>query len=153
MAEEPFFSNRLPVTATPKPEGVEKILPVSVSGKVVKGFGMIIDPLDNMERFHCGIDIAAPVGATVKAVQDGKVKQLGNDPVLGRFILPEHIPGDFSLYGGLSAAMVKAGQAIQTGQIIGIVGATGDIPGGGLHFELREKNKLVDPLTRIRLPN
>lgn len=153
MADEPFFSNRWPVTATPAPDRMEAVLPVPVSGKVVKGFGMVIDPLDNMERFHCGIDIAAPVGAAVKAVRDGKVKQLGNDPVLGRYVLLEHMPGSFSFYGGLSAAMVGQGQAVQAGQTIGTVGATGDIPGGGLHFELREKNSLVDPLTRLRISN
>jgi len=118
MAEEPFFSNRLPVTATPKPEGVEKILPVPVSGKVVKGFGMIIDPLDNMERFHCGIDIAASVGAAVKAVQDGKVKQLGNDPVLGRFILPEHIPGDFSFMAVCRLQWLKQGRPSRPGRLL-----------------------------------
>jgi murein DD-endopeptidase MepM/ murein hydrolase activator NlpD len=153
MADDSFFSNRQPVTASPAPDGMEAVFPVPVSGRVVKGFGMVIDPLDNMERFHCGVDIAAPVGAAVKAVREGKVKKLGNDPVLGRYILLEHVPGSFSFYGGLSAAMVGEGQAVQIGQTIGTVGATGDIPGGGLHFELREKNKLIDPLTRLRMPN
>jgi murein DD-endopeptidase MepM/ murein hydrolase activator NlpD len=147
-----------PLPSTPQPvispNGVTVApdsLQIPVSGKVVRGYGMVIDPVDNLERFHSGVDIAAPVGSPVKAVQDGTVQKLGDSPELGKFVLIEHAPGTFSFYGELARLTVDEGQAVQAGQVIGEVGATGDIPGGGLHFEYRENNKLVDPLTKLQL--
>jgi murein DD-endopeptidase MepM/ murein hydrolase activator NlpD len=126
-------------------------LPVPVSGKVVRGFGMVTDPIDNMERFHSGIDIAAPIGSAVRAVQSGVIKRLGDSSVFGTYILIEHGEGFFTLYGGLARATVGEGQQVPAGQVIGEVGTEGDIPGGGLHFELRENNKLIDPLTKLMI--
>jgi murein DD-endopeptidase MepM/ murein hydrolase activator NlpD len=150
----PMLSNPQPVLS-PAGQSIAAVnLPVPVSGKVVRGFGMVTDPLDNMERFHSGIDIAAPIGSAVKAVQAGVIKRLGESPELGTYILIEHTEGFFTLYGGLSRAMVEEGQQVPAGRIIGEVGAVGDVPGGGLHFELRENNKLIDPLTKLMInPN
>lgn len=149
--EWPFFSSPQPVLSRPHMSGTAGELPVPVSGKVIRGYGMVVDPIDNMERFHSGIDIAAPVGSAVRAVQDGKVKRMGDSPVLGRYVLLEHAQGSFTLYGELSRAMVGEGQSVQAGQIIGEVGTAGDITGGGLHFEIRENNKLIDPVTRLQI--
>ncbi|MCL6635401.1 MAG: M23 family metallopeptidase [Peptococcaceae bacterium] len=147
----PFFSSPRPVLSKQQKSDAAGGLPLPVSGKVVRGFGMVIDPVDNMERFHSGIDIAAPVGSPVRAVQNGTVKRMGDSPVLGRYVLIEHGPGSFSLYGELARATVGEGQTVQAGQVIGEVGNAGDITGGGLHFEIRENNKLVDPLTRLQI--
>ncbi|MDD4168826.1 MAG: M23 family metallopeptidase [Desulfotomaculaceae bacterium] len=125
-------------------------LPVPVSGEVIKRYGMVIDPVDNMERFHNGIDIAAPVGSPVRAVLDGKVKRLGDSRTLGKYVLLEHVQGCFTLYGRLSRYTVTDGQSVKAGHNIGEVGIASDIPGGVLHFELREDNKLVDPLIRLQ---
>ena len=76
---------------------------------------------------------------------------MGDNPVFGTYILIEHGEGFFTLYGGLSRTTVGEGQQVATGQIIGEVGAAGDVPGGGLHFELRENNKLIDPLTKLMI--
>ena len=127
-------------------------LPLPLSGKLVRGYGWTIDPLDNMERFHPGIDIAASPGSPVKAVLAGKVSRSGEDRTLGRFIQIDHGDGTFTLYAGLTNVMVAGGQAVKAGEIIGEVSAKGDVEGGGLHFEFREKNSLVDPLTKIQLP-
>jgi len=145
----PVFSSPRPVVTPPPKIASSSDLALPVSGKVVRGFGMVVDPIDNMERFHSGIDIAAPVGSAVKAVKEGKVARVGDSPVLGRYVLLEHQAGSFSLYGELARAVVTEGQTVSSGQVIGEVGTTGDISGGGLHFEIRENNKLVDPMTRL----
>ncbi|NPV73832.1 MAG: M23 family metallopeptidase [Pelotomaculum sp.] len=147
----PYFSYPQPVVSKPEKAGISGNLALPVSGKVIRGYGMVIDPIDNMERFHSGIDIAAPPGSPVKAVLDGKVKRMGDSPALGRFVLIEHSQGSYTLYGGLSRAVVGEGAPVQAGQIIGETGTAGDVTGGGLHFELRENNKLVDPLTRLQV--
>jgi len=149
--EWPIFNSPQPVISRPHTSGVASELPVPVSGKIIRSYGMVVDPIDSMERFHSGIDIAAPVGTAVRAVLDGKVKRMGDSPVMGKYVLLEHAQGSFTLYGELSRATVGEGQSVQAGQIIGEVGAVGDITGGGLHFEIRENNKLVDPLTRLQI--
>lgn len=147
----PLLSNPQPVISPNGLNATPDLLQIPVSGKVVRGYGMVADPLDNMERFHSGVDIAAPVGSPVVAVTGGTVQKLGDSPELGKYVLIEHEQGAFSFYGELARLTVEEGQVVQAGQVIGEVGAVGDIPDGGLHFELRENNKLVDPLTRLAL--
>lgn len=149
-ADWPFFSSPQPVVSRPNNNSAAGSLPIPVSGRVVRNFGMVVDPIDNLERFHSGIDIAAPVGSEVSAVQDGKVKRLGDSPVLGMYVLIDHGLGAYTLYGGLTRSAVVEGQDIKAGQTLGEVGNTGDVTGGGLHFELRENDKLVDPLSRLQ---
>ncbi|MHB1043640.1 MAG: M23 family metallopeptidase [Eubacteriales bacterium] len=146
----PAFTVSHPAVTRQQKSLIDTELPLPVSGKIVRGYGMVLDPLDDMERFHPGIDIAAPVGSAVKAVKDGRVTRVGDGAVLGKFVLLEHEQGSYTLYGELARAMVVEGQIVPAGQSIGEVGVTGDISGGGLHFEIRENNKLVDPLTRLR---
>ncbi len=125
---------------------------IPVSGKVVRPYGWTRDPLDNLERFHHGIDIAASPGTPVKAVLPGKVDKIGSSPHYGQYIKIDHGDGLFSLYAGLGGVRVKEGQAVKAGDVIAEVAKTGDVKDGGLHFELRENGVLVDPLGRIELP-
>jgi len=123
---------------------------IPLSGKVVRGFGWSADPIDGLERFHAGIDIQASPGAPVKAARGGKVARTGKDPSLGYFILLEHGEDVCTMYAGLAPPKPAPGENVSAGQVIGEVGPAGDVRGGGLHFELREKSKLVDPLTRLK---
>ncbi|WP_194174792.1 M23 family metallopeptidase [Desulfofundulus thermobenzoicus] len=134
-----------PVVAPPVPVDMQ----IPLSGKVVRGFGWSVDPLDNLERFHGGIDIAAPAGTPVQAARGGRVVKVAGDPVLGSYVLLDHGEGCYTLYGGLDRIQVTGGQQVASGQVLGRVGNKGDIPGGGLHFEMREKDKLIDPLSRL----
>jgi len=127
----------------------EQKLCVPVSGKVVREFGWVQSPLDDMERFHAGIDISAPKGATVVAALGGRVERIGTDRLLGRYILIAHGGGTYTLYGGVADPAVVEGQLVQAGEVIAVVDE-GDVPGGGLHFELREGGKLVNPLPRLQ---
>lgn len=150
-ADWPFFSSPQPVVSIVNNGPAAGSLPLPVSGKVVRNFGMVVDPIDNMERFHAGIDIAAQVGSEVRAVQDGQVKRVGDSPELGKYVLIDHGQGAYTLYGELARAVVSEGQDIKAGQTVGEVGNTGDVTGGSLHFELRENKKLVDPLSRLQI--
>ncbi|OAT85567.1 murein hydrolase activator EnvC family protein [Desulfotomaculum copahuensis] len=148
-----FNGDLIPRTSpaiSPSAGGGEWQLPVS--GKVVRGYGWSVDPLDNLERFHPGIDIAAPAGSPVKAVRDGKVSKEGKDASLGRYVLLDHGDGYYTLYAGLLAVKVTTGQKVDAGQELGTAGGPGDVAGGGVHFELREKGRLVDPLSKLPVP-
>ena len=125
-------------------------LPLPVSGKLMKNFGWINDDLDSMERYHAGIDIAAAEKASVQAVLDGIVKKIGKDGHLGEYVLLEHGNKVSTLYAQLQNVAVKEGDKVKAGQLIGEAGTVGDIKGTGLHFEIRENKKLVDPLKKLQ---
>lgn len=126
---------------------------IPVSGKVVRAFGWNRDPMDEMDRFHHGIDIAVNPGTAVKAVLPGKVLKIGSTAQYGRFILVDHGEGVFTLYAGVENIRVGEGQQVKAGDSLGEAARAGDIKGGGLHFELRENGSLVDPLTRVEIPS
>lgn len=128
----------------------EDDLCVPVSGTVVSQFGWTKSPVDGLERFNPGVVISAPAGTSVLAAQGGRVTRIDNDKVLGQYILIDHGGDTYTLYGGVADIMVVEGQTVQPGQAIAQVGK-GDVLDGALHFELREKGKLVDPLARLQL--
>jgi len=150
-ADWPFFSSPRPVVSMVNDGPPGGFLPLPVSGKVVRNFGLVVDPIDDMERFHAGIDIAAPPGSTVKAVQDGEVKKVADNPELGQYVLIDHGQGTFTLYGKLNDIEVREGGMIKAGETIGKVGSNGLVDEGCLHFELRENKRLVDPLSRLQI--
>lgn len=126
-------------------------LALPVSGKVVEEFGWKQSAVDNMERYHAGIDISAPIGTSVVAVLDGKVERIGEDRELGQYVLINHGEGRYTLYGCVTDVSVVEGQKVSVGHKIALIGENGDVAGGGLHFELRENGKLVDPLARLSI--
>jgi len=108
-----------------------------VAGWLSSGFGYRPDPFSAHMHFHRGVDLAAPLGSTVRAAMDGRVVVVSRDPVLGNYILLRHQIGYSSLYGHLQHTLVKPGQAVSRGQKIGTVGSTGKSTGPHLHFEVR----------------
>jgi len=125
---------------------------IPVSGRVVREYGWNKDSLDDMERFHPGIDIAVKAGEPVKAALTGKVKKVGSDQKYGRYVVLDHGEGVYTLYAGMENVKVAEGQTVRAGETVGDTARAGDVSGGGLHFELREKGVLTDPLDRIDFP-
>ena len=118
--DAPFYNhvprdNYAPVSGPAGGEGI----PVPVSGKVVRGFGLSQDPTDGLEKFHHGIDIQADRGTEVKAVLPGKVARTGQDPLLGPYILLDHGEGTKSLYAGLDPVTIPLEQEVAAGEVIG----------------------------------
>ncbi|MCL5289641.1 MAG: M23 family metallopeptidase [Bacillota bacterium] len=145
----PMFNNELtgpvlPTTTTPTADAWA----IPVSGRVVQEFGWVKSPVDNLERFNPGIDISAAAGSPVKTVQPGIVSRVGHDRAYGEFVLIEHRKGEYALYAGLTEISVMQGHQVQAGQEIGKVA---EPPEGDpvLHFEVRENDKLIDPLKKI----
>jgi len=97
-------------------------------------------------HFHTGIDLVEPLGSPVLAADDGIVALVGSGTTgYGNYVVIAHAGGLDTLYGHLSAALVKPGQTIGQGQTIGLEGSTGNSTGPHLHFELRINQKPVDP--------
>lgn len=102
------------------------------------------------DAFHAGVDFPVPGGTPVRAAGGGCVSTIGWDPAgYGRYIVMSHRAGMTSLYAHLAATTVRNGACVPTGARIGTVGATGNATGPHLHFELRLRGALVDPLTGL----
>jgi murein DD-endopeptidase MepM/ murein hydrolase activator NlpD len=97
-------------------------------------------------HFHTGIDITAPFGTDVLAADDGVVAQVGNGPTgYGTFVLVAHANGLATMYAHMSAALVKPGDKVTQGQVVGKEGSTGTSTGPHVHFEVRVNGRAVDP--------
>ena len=97
-------------------------------------------------HFHTGIDLIEPFGSPVLAADDGVVALVGSSSSgYGNYIVIAHSGGLDTLYGHLSAALVKVGQLVTQGQPIGLEGSTGNSTGPHLHFELRINQVAINP--------
>lgn len=104
--------------------------------KINSKFGMRLHPVHKVMKMHEGVDYPANAGTPVLAVADGVVhvsKMQGNFKGYGNYVVMEH-NGFYSLYAHLHTRIVRTGQTIKAGQIIGTVGSTGDSTGDHLHF-------------------
>ncbi|MBD5655890.1 MAG: peptidoglycan DD-metalloendopeptidase family protein, partial [Candidatus Eremiobacteraeota bacterium] len=120
-----------------------------VSGPITSPFGMRSNPMGGGGfEMHPGIDIGAPMGATITATAGGRIIFAGSYGGYGNAIIIDHGGQASSLYGHCSQIFVSTGQEVQRGQAIGAVGMTGRATGPHLHFEIRINGKPVDPTTR-----
>lgn len=119
--------------------------PIS-NGKTLAGFGSQGNGLQND-----GINIEAPRGTPIHAAENGVVAYAGNEiRGFGNMILIKHNDGWVTAYAHADQLLVKRGDTIKKGDIIGKVGSTGSVDKPQLHFELRQGKKPVDPTRYIK---
>ncbi|MDK9500659.1 LysM peptidoglycan-binding domain-containing M23 family metallopeptidase [Streptomyces katrae] len=103
--------------------------------------------------YHTGVDFIASTGTTVRAVGAGTVVSAGWGGAYGNEVVIKHADGKYSQYGHLSSLSVSVGQSVTGGQTIGLSGATGNVTGPHLHFEIRTGPSYgsdIDPLAYLR---
>ena len=151
-AREAFLRAQSEVSDQAPPENVSYdvlALPFSetapVAGESSSGFGYRIHPIQNTLRFHYGTDFAADEGTPVLAFADGTVLAAGEDEGYGNYVKLDHGDGFVTLYGHCSALLVSAGETVQKGQTIALVGSTGQSTGPHLHFELMHNGIYLNP--------
>jgi murein DD-endopeptidase MepM/ murein hydrolase activator NlpD len=120
-------------------------------GRITQPFGpstlLLEPPLGPYKHFHTGIDIAAPFGTTVTAAAAGVVVAVGHSAVgYGNYVVIGHGGGIMTLYGHLLETDVVVGNLVARGQRIGLEGSTGWSTGPHVHFELRVKDAVTDPI-------
>jgi len=107
-------------------------------------------------HFHAAIDLAAPLGTPVTAASDGVVAFVGHLPDGAMIVLIAHAGGYVSEYAHLDDTFalppVKAGQAVNAGQVIGFIGLTGITTGAHLHFAVMKDRAPIDPLGLLQAP-
>jgi len=113
-------------------------------------YGPRINPITGNQTMHRGLDLAAPEGAEVYAVKNGTILDIGEDPVLGKYIIMGHDNNWVSFYGHLSAIATALHTELPSGSLIGRVGTTGQSTGPHLHFELRQNGQSQDPARLLR---
>ena len=117
--------------------------------RLTSAFGVRADPFTGHQRFHGGIDLAAPAGTDVRAARSGTVTDAGSNRVYGTYVVVSHPGAIETLYGHLSRLDVAIGDRVANGALLGTVGATGLATGPHLHFEVRRRGERVDPLDLI----
>jgi murein DD-endopeptidase MepM/ murein hydrolase activator NlpD len=103
--------------------------------------------------YHTGVDFEVPTGTAVHAIAAGRVVSAGWGGAYGYQVVIRHEDGRYSQYGHLSAISVRAGQTVGAGQRIGRSGATGNVTGPHLHFEVRTGPGFgtdIDPVAYLR---
>lgn len=134
-----------------KGEAVRKaLLRTPVDGaRLSSGFGTRKHPILGYNKMHKGVDFAAPTGTPIYAAGDGVVEQAGTFGGYGYYIRVRHNNKYATAYGHLSrfAQGIRAGKAVQQGQIIGYVGSTGASTGPHLHYEILVDGSHVNPLS------
>jgi murein DD-endopeptidase MepM/ murein hydrolase activator NlpD len=103
------------------------------------------------DRFHSGIDLLAATGTPVRAAGAGTVTFAGWNPGgYGNLVVIDHANGVSSWYAHLSRIDVTSGAAVTTATQVAQVGATGNATGPHLHFEVRLRGAVTDPLAALR---
>ena len=121
-----------------------------VEGEILEEFGKSLHPIYGTTVINNGIDIRAPRGTPIKAVESGTIQFVDWYGAYGKTVIVDHKGGHYSIYSHLEDVRVKQGKKVARGAVIGTVGDTGSLDGPKLHFEIRKGGKAVDPVTWLR---
>ena len=136
--------------------GDKQMLFPLISPSVISSlFGTRVHPVTGQVRFHQGTDLAAPEGTPVVAAFSGRVEIAGWLGGYGLIVVISHGDTHETRYAHLSEVLVKPGQEIKQGNVIGLVGSTGMATGPHLHFEIWQKMReglvAIDPTPQLML--
>lgn len=128
-------------------EGVEN----PVEGSYTSSFGWRTHPITGASNFHRGVDITAAEGTPVAAFASGEVVRAGWDDSYGNYIQIKHSETCSTLYAHCSQLLCAVGDEVEKGQTIAKSGATGQVTGPHLHFEIKVNGLWHDPTYYLTL--
>lgn len=114
--------------------------------QMASGYGYRIDPVYGTSKFHEGMDFASATGTPVYATGDAKVTTAGWHSGYGKVIVLDHGYHYTTRYAHLSEILVRPGQQVKRGDLIGKVGNTGKSTGSHLHYEVRYNDIPQNPV-------
>jgi hypothetical protein len=123
------------------------------SGQITSLFGEMRFYTDKKGfYYHRGIDIGAPLNTKIYAIADGEVIYIGRNYFIeGNLTVIDHGANIIAFYMHQSKILVKNGQKVKQGEVIGLVGSTGQSTGPHLHLGVRVNNQIVNPIQIINL--
>ena len=131
----------IPGDAIPEGSGTELERFVwPVNGTINSGYG------PRGSSFHDGLDISAPEGTPIRAIEAGEVIYSDQLRGYGNMVIIRHAGGIVSVYAHNQSNLVREGQKVARGEVVATVGSTGRVTGPHLHFEIRKNNAAQDPL-------
>lgn len=133
----------------------QMVFPLIAPAIISSLFGSRVHPVTGQVRFHQGTDLAAAEGTPVVAAFSGRVEIAGRLGGYGLIVVISHGDTHETRYAHLSEILVKVGQEIKQGTVIGLVGSTGLATGPHLHFEIWRKMQeglvAIDPTPQLIL--
>lgn len=118
--------------------------------RISSPYGYRIHPIYKTKKFHSGVDMAAPGGTNILAAADGTVIRAAWNGGYGNCVIIDHGGGVSTLYGHARSLLVSKGQKVKKGQVIALVGTTGNSTGNHLHFEVLLNGKTTDPMPYLK---
>ncbi len=111
-------------------------------------FGVRKHPILGFNKMHRGVDFAAKRGTPIMAAGDGRITYAGRNGSFGRFVEIKHLNNFKTRYAHLYkyAKGIKKGRLVKQGEIIGYVGTSGRSTGPHLHYEVKHKNRTLNPM-------
>lgn len=126
---------------------IPSVLPMQMKDfSISSGYGYRRDPIYGTAKFHEGLDFAAPTGSPVYATADATVEVAERKANYGNCIDLNHGYNYMTRYAHLSQILVKPGQHVKRGELIGKVGSTGKSIGSHLHYEVLFKGEPQNPV-------
>jgi len=122
-----------------------------VPGVLTSRFGWRADPINGERAYHRGLDIRGQMGTDVKATADGIVIRQRYDKGDGHFILVDHGNGFRTKFAHLQKSLIKKGDQVTRGQVIGLLGNSGRSTGAHVHYEIHYDDKIVNPTRFVRI--
>lgn len=122
-----------------------------VTGRLTAPFGKTFDPFqDGSTRVHHGVDIAAPIGTSIRAPADGVIVAATDlydgKPAYGKVVVLDTASGTRTLFSHLNGYAVAPGQTVSKGELIAEVGNSGKSTGPHVHIETYRNGERVDPM-------
>ena len=120
-----------------------------VDGWITSRFGYRKSPFTGKRSFHSGLDIANRSGTKIIATADGRISYAARKMYIGKLVVIDHGYGKQTKYGHLKKILVKVGQKVKRGDVIALLGNTGQSTGPHLHYEVRIHGTPVNPTKYI----
>ena len=115
--------------------------------RLASGFGMRMHPVHHIMKMHAGLDFTGNIGTKIYATGDGVVVRADSDMRgYGKLVIIDHGFGYETRYAHCSEFKVKVGQKVKRGDLIALLGNTGDSTGPHVHYEVRKNGEPVDPV-------
>lgn len=137
-------------TPTVKYTGGKFCWPAPSYTRISSPYGYRIHPIYKTKKFHSGVDMAAPGGTNILAAEGGTVIRATWNGGYGNCVIIDHGNGVSTLYGHAKKLLVTKGQKVTRGQVIALVGTTGNSTGNHLHFEVLLNGKTTDPMAYLK---
>lgn len=122
-----------------------------VTGLISSGFGTRLDPMNGEGAHHTGIDFRGKRGENVFATGAGVVIQANRNGNYGNFVMIDHGNGYTSSFAHLERFLVKKGDRVERGQVIGKIGSSGRATGAHLHYEVCLKKTPINPARLMKI--